>query len=421
MGVLVMARTIKTLTNKQLQAVKPTSKAQKLFDGNGLFLLVSKTGAKGWRFKYRFGGKEKLISIGTYPQTSLAEARQVREDLRAKVRSGIDPSTERKMIKETARIQKVVIEEAKQTFNMVADEYFEHILTLENPPSDDYITKMKSRVKNHVSLTIGATPIKVITRQNVLEILNPLKANNKHETARRTLTLIKNILGFGVSREYVSHNVAFDITPKNEIGKQAKNHYPIITDPLKLSTLLKLLDQYTGDYTTKQALRIMPHVALRPANVRFAEWSEIDFDNKVWTISADKMKMNKAFKLPLTDYVLGVLLETQRLTGGGRYIFSSSIHKDRPVSENTLNLALRRLGYTRDEIVSHSFRGIFSTIAHEKRPEHKCSSLAIEFQLAHKDTNTIRDTYNSSDLFDERVILAEWWSGYLEGLKNVKS
>ena len=214
--------------------------------------------------------------------------------------------------------------------------------------------------------------------------------------------------------------MASGIKAENEIGKSEVVHFPVITEDKPLELLLKVLDDYPGAFVTKQALRVMPYVALRPYNIRFAEWSEIDLEKKIWTIAAEKMKMKEAFQLPLPDTVIKIFEETHQVTGDGKFVFPSSVHKERQMSENTLNMALRRLGYEKGEIVSHSFRGIMSTIAHSKMSEHGFDSLVIEKALAHADPNEVRASYAHSDLFEERVKLMKWWSGHLDTLKASK-
>ena len=405
-----MARQTKPLTDKEIKAAKPREKEYKIFDGGGLYLSVTPKNKKWWRLKYTFDGKEKRISLGVYPKTSLQEARKKREELKHKISQGINPAEERQAKKEVDEKEALV---NKYTFAYLANEYFDHILTLENPISDNHRKKQIARIANHCLPYIGDIPSTQLDRNNILEIIKHIKLNGTHETARRVLSLVKSILDYGVDREMLEYNVASSISPSKEIGKKVEKHYPIITDPKALKTLLLALEEYPGDFSTRQALRLMPHVALRAGNIRFAEWSEIDFEKKLWTISAEKMKTKQEHIVPLTAASINILKETQAYSGKGRYVFPSMLYKDRPMSENTLNVALRRLGYTKEEMVSHSFRGIFSTILHEKISEHGFNSLVIEMQLAHKEPNQVKAAYNHAQYLDDRIKLMEWWSNYL--------
>jgi integrase len=252
-----------------------------------------------------------------------------------------------------------------------------------------------------------------ITRADIKAIFTKLKSNGHNELGRRIFLQIRSILAYGVYEEIIEHNIGADFDAKKEFGERAENHHPILTGREELKDLLFSLDNYFGDFTVRQALRVMPYLAFRPMNIRFLEWDEVDFEKNIITIPADKMKMKRDFRCSISPTVRKIFKETEELTKKDKYVFRSSVYTKRPLSASTLNVALRKLGYGKDQIVSHSFRGIFSTIAHDNLKVHKCSSLAIENQLAHKDKNQIRDTYNASDLLDERVELMEWWDNYL--------
>jgi integrase len=412
-----MARMVRPLTDKEIKAAKPKEKEYKLFDGGGLYISITAKGKKWWRLKYSFEGKEKRISLGVYPLVTLQDARKKREELKYQIAQGINPAQERKDEKKNLQEEEI---KNKYTFSYLANEYFTHSQSLSLPMSDNHLKKQKGRVANHCTPYIGNILAGELKRNDVLGVINNIKRLGTHETARRVLSLIKAILDYGVDRELLEYNVASAIKASKEIGKRVNKHYPTITEPKALKILLLALDDYTGDYTTKQALRIMPHVALRAGNIRFAEWDEIDFKKRLWTIPAEKMKMKVEHIVPLTDTVIDILKETKNFSGYGTYVFPSSIHKTRPMSENTLNVALRRLGYTKEEMVSHSFRGIFSTVLHEKITEHGFDSLIIEMQLAHKEQNQVKAAYNHAKYLDDRVKLMEWWSEYLNSLKVSK-
>ena len=411
-----MARQTTPLTDKEIKAAKPKEKVYRLFDGGGLHLEISPKGQKWWRLKYRFNKKEKRISLGTYPHISLQAARSQRESLKGQIAQGIDPSQQRKEKKEAEKIQKL---KSEKTLKNVSEEYFKHINSLNRKLSEKYSERLYNRIVNYVYTDeASGKPIDEIKRKDILRIIKKLVDANNYEVARRVLISLKNILEYAADQEYVEVNVAAGIKPSKVIGERIHRHHPIITDTKEIKGLLQAFDEYSGDFAVKQALRTMPFIALRPANIRFMEWSEIDMEGKVITISADKMKTDTELRIPITPTVEKILKETKVYSGDGRYVFPSRIHKDRAVSENTLNLGLRRLGYSRDQIVSHSFRGIFSTIAHKNMKEHGFESLVIEAQLGHKDTNAVREAYNHNDYFDERIELMQWWDNWLNGVRK---
>lgn len=413
--VIPMARQVKPLTDNEIRSAKPKDKAYRLFDGGGLYLEVSPKGQKWWRLKYLLSKKEKRISLGVYPEVTLKEARLKREQLKEQIANGIDPLTERKIEKQLKRLEESQVE---CTFEFLTNEYMRHKASLEDAPNEKTLQKTLNRIKKHCYPTLKTVNGEDITEDDVLQIIWRLKEEGYHEIARRVLQLMKSILRHGVKRRYISRNVAVDLQPKEEIGKVTQRNYPIITDPKQLKELLIATSNYTGDFSTAQALKIMPYIAFRPANIRFLEWSEIDLSTKTITIPASKMKMKREYTSPISKQVEEILLSTKKFSGGGKYVFPSPVHHDRPLSDNTLNVGLRRLGYTREHVVSHSFRGIFSTIAHSQMGEHGHSSLAIEKQLSHEDQNTIRGTYNQSDMLDDRVKLMQWWADYLDEVKR---
>ncbi len=410
-----MARLTTPLTDKTIQSLKPKDKTYRLFDGGGLYLEVSTKGQKWWRLKYRINSKEKRISLGVYPATSLSDARKQREAYKEKIAKGIDPSQERKDEKANQKIEEA---KEKHTFEWLTDEYFKNEAMINKKLSEDYLATLKRRVEKHCYPTLKSMNVNSITRADVKAIFTKLKSNGHNELGRRIFLQIRSILAFGVYEEIIEHNIGADFDAKKEFGERSDNHHPVITDKKKLKDLLFLLDNYFGDFTVRQALRVMPYLAFRPVNIRFLEWGEVDFEKKTITIPANKMKMKIDYKCPISPTVIKILEETKMLTGDDQYVFRSSVYTKRPLSASTLNVALRKLGYGKDQIVSHSFRGIFSTIAHDNLKVHKCSSLAIEKQLAHKDMNKSRDSYNASDLLDERVELMEWWDKYLDEVKR---
>jgi integrase len=246
-----------------------------------------------------------------------------------------------------------------------------------------------------------------------------MKDKSAHPTARRVLSLIKEILNYAVDMELIENNVASSIEAKKVIGEKKDNHYPTIKDPDELRELLLAIEDYGGEIATKQALRLMPYVVLRQGNIINGKWSQIDFKNKRWTIPAEEMKGGREHTIPLTDSMIRILKEMHRYSGHGKYIFSNNPTQNKRLSENTLNKALRSLGYKVEKrFTTHSFRSVFSTFAYENLKVHNCSAKAIEMQLAHKERDRTSAAYNHASFFDERKTLMQWWSDYLDNLKS---
>ncbi|WP_373033428.1 tyrosine-type recombinase/integrase [Sulfurovum sp.] len=409
-----MAKETTPLTDKEIKAARAKEKEYKLFDGGGLYLSIMPTGGKLWRLKYRFDGKEKRIALGAYPTISLAAARKLREDNKTKIALGTDPAEERN----TAKAARLAEEsEAINTLNGVAAEYLNKI---KGDLSAGYYKKLTSYFENNVQKVIGEKPISSVTRSDLQIVIDKIEEREAIEVAKKTINLLERIFKYAVTTDKAPHNIVADLDKKYAIKRRTVRHHPTITDRKGIKGLLAAIDGYQGDYVTKCALQIAPYVALRPGELRAAEWSEIDFENALWKIPAKKMKMRKPHIVPLVPYVIEVLKELHKYTGHSKYVFTNAVYKDRFMSENTLNYALRRMGFTKDEIVSHGFRSMFSTIAHEHMGEHGHSSDVIERQLAHSERNTIKAAYNHAEHLQARKELMQWWSDYLDGVKGEK-
>ncbi|WP_373033561.1 tyrosine-type recombinase/integrase [Sulfurovum sp.] len=409
-----MARAATPLTDKEIKATRAQAKEYKLFDGGGLYLSVMPTGGKLWRLKYTYEGKEKRIALGAYPSVSLAAARKMREDNKTKIALGIDPAAERNAAKATRQAKE---SEAENTLNAVAEEYLNNI---KGDLTEKYYTKLHSYFDNNVKKEIGMKPINSVTRADIKTVIEKIEERGAVEVAKKTVNLLERIFKYAVSTDKAQHNIIADIEKRYAIKRRSVRHHPTITDRAGIKSLLAAIDGYQGDYVTKCALQIAPYVALRPGELRAAEWSEIDFENALWKIPAEKMKMRKPHIVPLVPYVIEVLKELQQYTGHNKYVFTNAVYKDRFMSENTLNYALRRMSFTKDEIVSHGFRGMFSTIAHEKMGEHGHSSDVIERQLAHTERSSVKAAYNHAEHLEARKELMKWWGGYLDGIKAEK-
>ncbi len=354
-------------------------------------------GSKLWRFRYSLNKKSSVLSLGKYPVVSLKRARELREDMREMVRKGIKPSLKSK---------------ANFTFSMLVEEYFKFRGEELNPK---YVRNNISYLKNYYYPTLEHMGVRQIESDHIKDIVIKMNKKRIYETARRTFRLVNRIFKFGVTMQYMDNNPIRDIDVSLLIPKPKVKNFAHITDKEILGRLLRDIDEYYGDFFVKRALQILPHLFVRPANIRFAEWVEIDFEEKLWIIPAEKMKMDREHIVPLSDRVLEILEEIRG--NGSKYLFPSSWSGDRSISENTLNLALKRLGY-KDIITSHGFRHTASTFLHENIHIHKIGSDIIEMQLGHVDKNRIRGVYNKALYIEERRELMRWWSGWLESLKK---
>jgi integrase len=367
---------------------------------------VCPTGSKLWRFKYRYNGKEKRLALGTYPAVTLADARRKREAARLQLEAGLDPSLERKRAKASRRIG------ASNTFSSIAEEF---IRKREREGLAE-ATAGKSRwFASLLQPTIGTLALDDIDPRLLLSPLKRLEARGLHETAKKTLNFASRVFRYGVvtgraSRDPAALLVGALITHK-------PRHYAAILDKVQLASLLRAIDDYDSPIT-RLALKMLAHVFLRPGELRFAKWAEIDFEKAVWTIPAARTKMRKVHFVPLSTTVIEFLREAHKLTGPSGYIFPASNKRQSPMSENTLNVALRRMGFNKDEATSHGFRATASTLLNECSP---FSSDAIERALGHAPTNAVRAAYHRGQHWDERVQMAQWWSEFLEGLEARRS
>jgi len=372
--------------------------------------MIAKSGGKRWRLKYRFNGKEKILALGLYPAISLSDARELRDKYKSLIAKSIDPAEEKKRKK-----QKLLTEEKnkKNTFYKISQEWHKNY---ESEVSENYHEKLEKALENYIYPYIKEKPIEDITRLNIIEILQDLKNKGIVETANRVHMLLNKIYKYAVTLEYVPHNIIADIEKKNILGKNEKKHFPTFTKDKDIKGLLLACYDYSGDYSTQMALKILPYVFVRSFNLRHMEWTEIDFITKEWIIPANKMKTKIEFVLPLSDYVIDLLIETRKYAINSVYVFPSYREKNKPMSENTLIAALRRMGYTKEQFVPHSFRAMFSTIAYEHMNEHKCSGEVIEALLAHKEKNKIKEAYNRATYKESMRILMDWYTKYLNNL-----
>jgi len=400
-----------SLNTKQLNSLKPKEKIYTVADGDGLSIRVLKTGSKLWYFRYRFEDKAKMLSFGKYPEISLSDARVLLREAREKVAKGIDPSQERQNKK--AEVKAEVIAEAKKienTFENITIQY----LSKRTDLNEGYVSRLHNAFNNDVFPFIGSKEVKEVTTKEVKAIILRVEERGAIESAHRLFTQISTVFKYAVAHDIAERNVCADIDKNMILKSPVKNNFATITNPKKIGILLNVMDEYKGDYTTKMALKLAPHVFLRPYNLRHAEWSEIDLEKRLWKIEAKKMKTKNEFIIPLTQTVIDIFEEMHLYSHDSIYVFPSLRHKTRPMSENTMNGALRRLGYTKNEIVPHGFRAMFSTIAHE---ESGFDHQVIETQLAHSVGSSVSQAYNRAIYLDKRTELMEWWTNYLNDVK----
>jgi integrase len=358
--------------------------------------------------KYRFEGKEKVLSLGKYPEVSLADVRKKREDIKAKVASGIDTAANKKAKKKELASE---ILKNKNTFEHVSTAYLEK----RNELNEAYKIRLERSFKNDVFKFIGNDPIEDIKPKQIIDIVKRVEERGAVESAHRLFTQISKVFKYAVSNQIVERNPCSEMDKGEILKSHTRKNYPTITDPKEIKLLLKAIDEFTGHYTTKMALKLAPYVFVRPFNLRHAEWNEIDLDARLWRIPAEKMKTKKEQIVPLTDTTVSIFQEMKVFSGNAKYIFHSLRSVVSPMSDATLNNALRRMGYSKDEMVTHSFRAMFSTIAHEKSDfKHE----VIETQLAHTVGTDVSRAYNRALYLAERKELMYWWSDYLDGVKN---
>lgn len=390
------------LSAAKINAAKPRDKAYKLADALGLFLLVSPSGGKLWRQKYRFGGKEKLLSFGPYPDVSLVEARERRDAARKLLLQGIDPGEVRKV--ERLSMDKAV------SFESVAREWHTTFL---HTWSQSYASALNDRLRLDVLPWLGSRPIAAITSPEVLSVLRRIQDRGALETIRRVKTICSQIFRYAISTGRADRDPTVDL--RGATPPARKRHYAAITDPKALAGLLRSIDGYSGSAIVRIALKLTPLVLLRPGEVRHGEWAEIDFKHAQWSISKEKMKMSNDHVVPLSHQAIALLKELRAMTGAGRYIFPSAKTSLRPMSENAVRGALRNMGYGNEDITPHGFRATARTILDEVlhvRPDY------IEHQLAHAVKDPNGRAYNRTAHMDERRKMMQLWADYLDGLRK---
>lgn len=391
------------LSDPKVRNLKPTDKLFKVADGHGLYVMVRPNGTKLWQMAYRFDGRQKTLSFGRYPAVTLAMARRRRESARALLAQNLDPSDEVRLAKANRK------RDAADTFGAIADEL---IAKRAKEGLADTTLDKKRWLIGLVRPSLGNRPIKRITAPDVLAVLRKVEDRGTHETAKRLRTIIGEVFRYAVATARADIDPTYAL--RGALISPKVRHMPAITTRNAFSGLIRAIWNYRGDPSTMAALKLMALLYPRPGELRLAKWPELDFNSSTWVIPAARMKLRKEHRKPLSVEAVRILLDLRQLTGQGDWVFPSLLSRGKPISENTLNGALRRMGFTQDEMTSHGFRSSASSLLNE-------SGLwnydAIEAEIAHAGGDQIRRIYNRATYWDERARMAEWWAGQVEGMR----
>lgn len=407
-----------------IKRIKPGDERKRLSDGSGLYLLLFVKGqSHGWRFDYSFQGKRKTLSLGTYPATTLSLARRKAEDARRLVAEGFDPSDQRKAEKQThaeARAAESLVRQgrpAADSFEAIAREWH---AVMRDRWAASYGDKIIRRFEVDVFPWLGSQDVATITPPELLKVLRRIESRGVVETAHRALENCSQVFRYAVATGKASSNPARDL--KGALKQPEPQHFPAITDPARLGELLRASHVYMGTPIVRAALKLAPMLLLRPGELRFAAWSEFDLDAALWTVPAVRMKRELRGKLqgaphlvPLPEQAVVVLSELHPLTGSGMYVFRGERHHDRAMSENTVNAALRAMGFPADEATGHGFRATARTMLQERLgvdPD------VIEAQLAHAVKDSLGRAYNRTQFLDQRRAMMQAWADYLDKLRK---
>lgn len=407
------------LTDKAIQAAKPTVKQQKLSDGEGLILLVRTTGSKLWQLRYRFDGKEKTLSIGQYPLVSLTDARKRAFIARQSVHDGIDPLAEKQAAKASVKEQAEQLkQEAGTAYEVVAREWFEKF-SKSNDWEDNHSSKIIGRFEKDIFPWLGKRPIKDISAPELLSVVRRIENRGALETAHRALSECGRVFRYAVASGLAERDPSADL--KGALPPYRKNnHFAALTDTKLVGDLLRDIEGYSGTTIVRCAFALSPRLFLRPGELRKLQWSWIDLDEAMVTIPQCAHKTGKKTQaphlVPLSSQSIEILKEIQPMTGGDKYVFPGARDRNRPMSDNAVRSAMRRLGWTGDEMTPHGFRAMASTIMDNMGYKQEW----LERQLAHDEQNKVKAAYKR-DLYlmylPERKKMMQEWSDYLDSLR----
>ncbi|MBU0867518.1 MAG: tyrosine-type recombinase/integrase [Alphaproteobacteria bacterium] len=391
-------------TDTATRNAKPAGKPYKVTVSPDLYLFVNPSGSKLWRIKYRFDGVERKVSIGAYPESTLAEARAARDAARKQLAHAVDPN----VAKRQARIEASI--RASNSFASVAEELIEK--KAREGLAEPTLEKMRWFVKL-MGADFGKRPVTDITPQELLHELQKHERRGRLETANLLRAFASRVFRFAVATARAERDPAQLLI--GALTTPRVKHFAAIIDPNEFGALLRAIEDYQGDPAVMYALKLTPHVFQRPGELRQMEWAEVNFDKAVWTIPVTKMKMRQPHSVPLSRQALAILQAMRSLSGSGRYVFPSIRTRARPISENTINAALRRMGYSKEQMTAHGFRTSASSLLNESG---KWNPDAIERALAHMVAGSVRRIYNQSAYWAERVEMAQWWSDYMDELRK---
>jgi integrase len=392
------------LTAVAINKAKGRAKPYKLTDGDGLFLYVTPNGGRYWRMNYRHLGKQKTLAFGVYPDTGLADAREQRDTARKVLARGCDPAEQIKLEKVAAAVA------ASNSFKAVADEW---LVKVEREGRSGVTMKKLRWLLDFINESIGKRPVASISAQELLVMLRKMESKGKYETAKRLRSTCSQIFRYAIATARAERDVAADL--RGALIAPQPVHRAAITNANAAGGLLRAIEAFEGHPNTKAALRLLPHVFVRPGELRHAEWADFDFDKALWTIPPHKTKMRRVHSIPLSRQALAILETIEHDEDYSSFLFPSLRSVDRPMSENTINAALRRLGFAQDEMTGHGFRAMAATLLNEMGLWHPD---AIERQLAHCDNNAVRRAYTRGEYWGERARMMQHWSDHLDFLRD---
>jgi integrase len=397
-----------SLSDTEIRKAKPQAKPVRMFDGKGLYLEVSPAGGKLWRMKYRHDNKEKRLSLGVYPEVSLKVARDKGFTARQQLAEGIDPGIVRKAEKQA--------QGGGDSFEAIAREWVENFASSR---TEGYNRQIIQRLEKDIFPWMGKRPISEIKAPELLAVLRRIESRGALESAHRQKQTCGLVFRYAVATGRMDRDPSGDL--KGALPNRKERHHASITEPRRVGELLRAIDGYEGQFVTKCALRMMPLVFVRTGELRMAQWPEFDLDAAEWRIPAERMKMRVQHIVPLSQEVVQILRELEPLTNRGiygkpdapRYAFPGGHSREKPMSNNAILAALRRMGYSKDEMTGHGFRSMASTLLHEQGWNHQ----AIERQLAHAERNAVSAAYNYAEHLPERRRMMQAWAQYLDSLK----
>jgi integrase len=387
------------LNDTALRAVKPAEKTQKLFDGNGLYLLVTPGGSKSWRLKYRFQGKEKLISLGPYPLVSLKEARERATAARKTLESGTDPSAQRQQEKNMAQT----------TFELVAREWHE----MQTPKwSATYAEATLNRMQRNLFPFIGSKPVNTISSPEILSLLRKVEARGAIGSAHALKNICSCVMRYAIATGRAERDPAADL--RGALSPHVKKHRPALTEPQAVGRLMHAVYNYQGSLSVRSALQLMALTFCRTNEIRFAEWREFDFADRLWRIPAERMKMKRDHLVPLSNQAVAVLEKLRPYSGKEQYVFPGYRSETVPFGNTALQKAIRVMGFEQGEMCPHGFRSMASTLLNELG----YNADWIERQLAHVPHGQVRGIYNRAEYLPERRRMLQEWADYLDTLRT---